>query len=326
MAEIIIREAVARALREALANDDRVFIMGEDVGAYGGAYAVTRGLLEQYGPERIRDTPISESVIVGAGAGAAVGGLRPVVEIMTINFTLMAMDQIVNHAAKLRYMSNGQMKVPLIIRTVTGGGGQLAATHSQSFENWYASVPGLKVVTPATPYDALGLFRTAMKDENPIIFTEHSLLYGVRGEVPDEWYEVPFGQAAVRREGGDVTIVGYSRMAHIAMEAAKTLEESRGRQAEVIDLRTLRPLDTDTVVESVKKTNRVVVVEETWQTGGFAGEIASRIQEAAFDYLDGPVVRVGGLDVPAPYAGKLEAATIPSAERVVKAIEENFAI
>ena len=192
MPEMTLREAVARGLREYLDGEEKAFIMGEDVGAYGGAYAVTRGLLEDYGPERIKDTPISESIIVGSGIGAAMAGLRPVVELMTINFSLMAMDQIVNHAAKLRYMSNGQIKVPLIIRTVTGGGGQLAATHSQSFENWYASVPGLKVVVPATPYDALGLFRTATKDDNPIIFAEHSLLYGVKGEVPDEWYDIPF--------------------------------------------------------------------------------------------------------------------------------------
>jgi pyruvate dehydrogenase E1 component beta subunit len=325
MAEIIVREALARAIREAMDNDDRVFMLGEDIGAYGGAYAVSRGMLDDYGPERIMDTPISESVMIGAGTGAAMTGLRPIVEIMTINFTLVAIDQIVNHAAKLRYMSNGQITVPLIIRTVTGGGGQLAATHSQSFENWYASVPGLKVVMPSTPYDALGLFRTAIKDENPIIFAEHSLLYGVRGEVPDEYYEIPFGQASIMRPGDDVTIVGFSRTAHIAMQAAEMLE-AKGRQAEVIDLRTLRPWDKETVLESVRKTNRVVVVEESWKTGGFSGEIASTIQEEAFDDLDGPVARVGSLDIPAPYARKLEAAALPSAERILKAIEKNYGI
>ena len=324
MAEMILREAVAKALREAL-EDDRVFIMGEDIGAYGGAYAVTRGFLDEFGPERIMDTPISESVIVGAGVGSALAGLRPIVELMTINFSLVAIDQIVNHAAKLRYMSDGQFTVPLIIRTVTGGGGQLAATHSQSFENWYASVPGLKVAVPATPYDALGLFRAAMKDENPIMFAEHSLLYGTRGDVPDDWYEIPFGKADIKREGGDVTIVAYSRMTHVALQAASMLEE-KGRQAEVVDLRTLRPWDKDTVLQSVQKTNRVVVVEETWRTGGFGGEIASTIQEEAFDDLDGPVARVGGVDVPAPYSGTLEAATIPTAERVIKSLEENYGI
>lgn len=324
MAEIILRDAVAKALREALA-DERVFIMGEDIGAYGGAYAVTRGFLDEFGPKRVMDTPISESVIVGAGVGAALAGLKPIVELMTINFSLVAIDQIVNHAAKLRYMSDGQFSVPLIIRTVTGGGGQLAATHSQSFENWYASVPGLKVAVPATPYDALGLFRTAMKDNNPILFAEHSLLYGVRGDVPDEWYEIPFGKADVKREGDDVTIVAYSRMTHIAMQAAEILAAG-GAQAEVIDLRTLSPWDRQTVVQSVRKTNRVVVVEETWRTGGFSGEIASAIQEDAFDDLDGPVARVGGVDVPAPYNGALEAATIPNAEKVIKAIQDNYGI
>ena len=321
---MILREAVTKALREAL-EDDRVFIMGEDIGAYGGAYAVTRGFLDEFGPERIMDTPISESVIVGAGVGSALAGLRPIVELMTINFSLVAIDQIVNHAAKLRYMSDGQFSVPLVIRTVTGGGGQLAATHSQSFENWYASVPGLKVAVPATPYDALGLFRAAMKDDNPILFAEHSLLYGMRGEVPDEWYEIPFGQADIKRKGNDVTIVAYSRMTHVALQAAAMLEE-KGRQAEVIDLRTLRPWDKETVLESVRKTNRVVVVEETWKTGGFSGEIASIIQEEAFDDLDGPVARVGGLDVPAPYNGTLEAAAIPNSERIIKALSDYYGI
>ena len=324
MPEMIIREAIACGLREALDQDDRVFLMGEDIGSYRGSYAVTRGFLEEYGEERIKDTPISESVIVGSSVGAAMAGLRPIVEIMTINFTLLAMDQIVNHAAKLRYMSNGQFTVPIIIRTVTGGGGQLGATHSQSFEGWFASVPGLKVVAPSTPYDALGLLRTAITDDNPIIFAEHALLYGMKGEVPDEPYTVPFGEAAVRRRGDDVTIVAYSRMAHVAEAAADALASSKGRQAEVIDLRTLRPLDTATVIESVKKTSRAVVVDETWRTGGFAGEIVSVIQEEAFEYLDGPVARVAGVEVPAPYAGELEAATLPNAERIVEAIEKNF--
>ena len=326
MSEMMIREAVARGLREAMDRDDRVFLMGEDIGAYGGAYAVTGGFLNEYGPDRVRDTPISESVIVGSAIGAAMGGLRPIVEVMTINFTLLAMDQIINHAAKLRYMSNGQMVIAMILRTVTGGGGQLGATHSQNFEGWYASVPGLKVAVPSTPYDALGLLRSAVKSDDPIIYAEHALLYGMRGEVPNEWYEVPFGKAAVRRTGSDITIIGYSRMAHVATEAAKTLEAIKGLSAEVIDLRTLRPLDVDTVVESVKKTGRAVVVEEAWRTGGFAGEVASTIQEEAFDYLDGPVIRVGGVDVPTPYARQLEEAAIPDAARVIAAVEKNFGI
>ena len=325
MTQLTMREAISRGLREALEDND-VFLMGEDIGAYGGAYAVTRGFLEEYGAERIRDTPISEAVIMGAAVGAAMAGMRPIVEMMTINFTLLAMDQIVNHAAKLRYMSNGQFKVPLVIRTVTGGGAQLAATHSQSLEGWYASVPGLKVATPSTPSDALGLLSTAVADNNPVLLAEHALLYGTRGEVPDERYRVPFGQANVMRPGADVTLVAYSRMVHVALEAAELLNSTKGIDAEVIDLRTLRPLDTETVVESVKKTNRAVVVEETWRTGGFAAEVASTIQEEAFDYLDGPVVRVGGDDIPAPYASALEAASIPNGQRVVAAIERAFGI
>ena len=325
MAEMILREALAKGLREALDSDPNVFMMGEDIGEYGGAYAVTQGFLEDYGPDRIKDTPISEAGFVGAGIGAALGGLRPIVELMTINFSLMAIDQIVNHAARFRYMSNGQFSVPLLIRTVTGGGGQLGATHSQSFENWYASVPGLKVVVPATPYDALGLLRSVVNDGNPIIFAEHALLYGSRGEVPEEWYEIPIGKASIKRSGDDITLVAYSRMTHVALEAAEILSE-RGIESEVVDLRSLRPWDEETVLNSVRKTNRVVVIEETWKTGGFGAEIASTIQEKAFDDLDGPVARVGGLDVPAPYARNLESETIPSSKRILKVIAEHYGI
>jgi pyruvate dehydrogenase E1 component beta subunit len=325
MTVMILRDAIAKALREALDTDDRTFLMGEDIGKYGGPYAVTKGFYDEYGEERIKDTPISESVFVGAGTGAAMVGLRPIVEIMTINFSLVAMDQIVNHAAKLSYMSNGQISVPLIIRTVTGGGGQLGATHSQSFENWYASIPGLRVVVPTTPYDALGLFRTARKDNNPVIFAEHSLLYRVKGEVPDEYYEIPFGQARIAKTGEDVTLIAYSGMVRVAEQAAKILAE-KNISAEVIDLRTLSPLDMETLVESVKKTNRAVVVEETWKTGGFSGTIASNIQEAAFDYLDGPVIRVNGPDVSAPYAKNIETEMIPSANWIVEAVTYNFGL
>ncbi len=320
MPDITYREAVTRALREAL-KDPRVFMMGEDIGAYGGPYAVTKGFIHEYGEDRIKDTPISESVIVGAGIGAALAGLRPIVEIMTINFTLLAMDQIVNHAAKLRYMSGGQLSVPLVVRTVTGGGAQLAATHSQNFEGWYAHVPGLKVVVPATPYDALGLFRSVMKEQDPVIFVEHIRLYSTRGPVPDEPYTVPLGKAEVKREGSDLTLVAYSRMVHVALAAAQQLEQE-GISAEVVDLRTLRPLDAATVVASVRKTHRAVVVEEDWLTGGFGAEVVSRIQEGAFDHLDAPVGRVGGVEVPMPYASNLEEAAIPSPERVVKRAKE----
>ena len=322
---MILRDAIAKGLREALDTDDRTFLMGEDIGKYGGAYAVTRGFYDEYGEERIKDTPISESVFVGAGTGAAMIGLRPIVEIMTINFSLVALDQIVNHAAKLSYMSDGQISVPLIIRTVTGGGGQLAATHSQSFENWYASVPGLRVVVPSNPYDALGLFRTARKNNNPVIFAEHSLLYRVKGEVPEEYYEVPFGKARIVQPGTDVTLVAYSGMVRIAEEAAKILSE-KDISAEIIDLRTLSPVDIDTVIDSVKKTNRAVVLEETWKTGGFSGTIASNIQESAFDYLDGPVIRINGPDTSAPYAKNIESLMIPNANSIVEAVTYNFGL
>ena len=321
MVEMTYREAIAKGLREALETDERVFLMGEDIGAYGGAYAVTRGFLAEFGPERIKDTPISESIIVGAGIGAALAGLRPVVELMTINFSLLAMDQIVNNAAKLRYMSGGQLSVPLIMRTVTGGGAQLGASHSQSLEGWYASVPGLKVAVPSTPYDALGLLRAALEDDNPILFAEHTLLYGLRGEVPEEWYNVPLGQADVKRSGEDVTLVAYSRMVQVALRAAEELAQ-QGIEAEVVDLRTLRPFDWESVIESVKKTKRCVVIEEAWRTGGFGAEVASRVQEEAFDYLDGPVARVGGVDAPIPYARNLEMAAIPDEKKIIQTLKE----
>ena len=318
MPEISYREAVNSALREALNEDPRVFLAGEDIGPYGGAFAVTKGLTEEYGPERIRDSPLAESVIVGAGVGAAMGGLRPIVEIMTINFTLLAMDQIVNHAAKLRYMSGGQLSVPLIIRTVTGGGAQVGATHSQNFEGWYASVPGLKVVVPATPYDVLGLFRACREEEDPVLFVEHILLYSSRGEVPEGSYKIPLGVAEVKRSGSDLTIVSYSRMALIALAAAQQLSQE-GLEVEVVDLRCLRPLDMATVLESVRKTHRALVVEEVWKTGGFGAEVAAQIQEHAFEYLDAPVLRVAGEEVPTPYSRPLEQHAIPDSDRVVRA-------
>jgi pyruvate dehydrogenase E1 component beta subunit len=322
MAQITYREAMSKALREAL-EDERVFMMGEDIGSYGGAYAVTRGFLAEYGPERIRETPIAESVISGAGAGAAMAGLRPIVELMTINFSFLAMDQIINHAAKVRYMSGGQLTCPLIIRTVTGGGASVAATHSQSLEGWFASVPGLRVAVPSTPYDALGLFRSSLQQEDPVIFVEHALLYSSRGEVPDEQYAVPFGKADIKRIGTDVTIVAYARMAMVAMRAAEELE-SRGISAEVVDLRTLSPLDGDTVVESVQKTNHAVVVEETWYTGGFGATVVGLIQERAFDYLNAPIARVAGIEVPMPYSRHLEQASIPDERRIIQAVESTL--
>jgi pyruvate dehydrogenase E1 component beta subunit len=292
--------------------------MGEDIGAYGGSYGVTRGLLQEFGDERVRDTPISESVVVGCGIGAAMAGLRPVVELMTINFSFLAFDQIINVASKVHYMSGGQINVPLVIRMASGGGSELGAQHSHDLAGWYAHVPGLKVATPSTPYDARGLLKTALREDNTVIFVEHTAIYGLRGEVPDEDYSIPFGQAEVMREGGDVTIIGYSGSVHQALRAAEMLAP-QGMEADVISLRTLRPLDVDAIVDSVKKTTRAIVVEDDWCFGGFAGEIVSLIQERAFDYLDAPIARVCGADVPMPYARELETAALPSEQNIVDA-------
>ena len=320
-----MRDALREALREEMIRDSRVFLMGEDIGAYGGSFAVTKGLLEEFGPERVRDTPISESGIVGAGVGAAMAGLHPMVEIMTINFSLVALDQIVNNASKLYHMSNGQVNVPLVLRMASGGGSQLGATHSHSLEGLYAHFPGLKVACPSNPADAKGLLKRAFRDENPVVFIEHTALYGSKGEVPDDPdFLVDFGKAAIAREGTDVTIVGYSGSVHQALRAAELLQQQDDVSAEVIDLRTLRPLDIDTVINSVKKTNRAVVVEDDWKFGGFAGEIAAQIMERAFDWLDAPVARVCGKDVPMPYNRNLEFAALPSEEDVVEAVLAMF--
>ncbi|HEX6031845.1 MAG TPA: alpha-ketoacid dehydrogenase subunit beta [Tepidiformaceae bacterium] len=316
-----MRDALREALREEMIRDDRVFLMGEDIAAYGGSYAVTKGLQEEFGEERVRDTPISESVIVGAGVGAAMGGMKPMVEIMTINFSFVAFDQIINSASKLHHMSNGQFSVPLVLRMAAGAGSQLGATHSHSLEGLYAHFPGLKVVAPSNPADAKGLLKQSFRDENPVIFIEHSALYGLKGEVPDGGdHLVPFGQASILREGTDVSIIGFGGSVHQAVRSAAMLYEQEGLSAEVIDLRTLRPLDVDTLVRSVKKTNRAVVVEDDWKFGGFAGELASIIMERAFDWLDAPVARVSGKDVPIPYNRNLEFAALPSEEDVVEAV------
>jgi len=320
MAMITYREALNQALREELDRDERVFIMGEEVGYFGGAFKVTDGLIATYGEKRVRDTPISELTIVGAGVGAAMGGLRPVVELMTVNFALLAIDQIVNTAAKARYMFGGQTKVPLVIRAPQGGGHQLGAQHSQSLEAYFVHCPGLRVALPATAADAKGMLKYALRQEDPVMFLEHESLYGMKGEVPEGEYLVPFGQANVVREGKDVTIVAYSKTVHDALKAAEVLE-NQGTDAEVIDLRTLNPLDIATVVQSVKKTARAVVVYEGWLTGGAGAEVASRIYEAAFDHLDAPVQRVASADVPMPYNRHLEAAALPSPEQIVAAVE-----
>lgn len=323
MPEITYRKAISQALREILQSDPRAFMIGEDIGGYQGAYAVTRGFLKEFGPERIKDTPIAESVIVGAGIGAAMAGSRPIIEIMTINFSLLAMDQIINCAAKLHYMSGGQVTVPLVIRTVSGGGNQLAASHSQSLEGWFAHVPGLKVVAPSTPYDAKGLLRAAYEDPNPVMYVEHSLLYGMKGDIPDEEYSIPLGVADIKREGSDVTIISYSRMVQVALKAAVRLEEE-GIDAEVVDLRSLRPMDTDTIINSVKKTSRAVVVEEGWKAMGIGAEVSARIMENALEYLDAPVQRVASADIPMPYSRPLELATLPNEDRIIEAVRRLF--
>jgi pyruvate/2-oxoglutarate/acetoin dehydrogenase E1 component len=320
MAVMRMREALRDAMAEEMRRDEDVFVMGEDVGVFQGSFKVTEGLLDEFGEKRVRDTPISENSIVGVGVGAGMGGLRPIVEIMTVNFALLAMDQIVNHAAAIPYMFGGQVRVPLVVRMPGGGGHQLGPTHSHSFEAMFLQIPGLLVACPSTPADGKGLLKAAIRDDNPVIFIEHESLYGLRGEVPDNGDGVVnFGEAAVRREGSDVTIVAILRMVEVALQAAKTLSEEHGVEAEVIDPRTLRPLDLDTIIKSVQKTNRAVIVEEGWPHGGVGANLAALIQGQAFDYLDAPVERVTGADVPMPYSKRMEQAAIPHGEHIVSA-------
>jgi pyruvate dehydrogenase E1 component beta subunit len=321
--EISYRDALREALREEMDSNERVILMGEDIGAYGGSYVVTAGFLEEYGRKRVIDTPIAELGIVGSAVGMAMGGMRPVAELMTINFSLLAMDQIVNHAAKMYAMFNGQFTAPVVIRTASGWG-QLAATHSQTFEAWYAHVPGLRVVMPATPYDAKGFMKSALRGNDPVMFIEHSLIYRNKGEVPEGEYTLPLEGSEVRREGEHVTIASWSRGYYLAMSAAEELAKE-GIECEVVDMRVLRPLDTETVAESVRKTNRLVIVEESWKTLGLGSEIAAAVQEQAFDYLDAPIERVGSQEVPVPYARNLERAVFPSKDTVVEAVRTTLA-
>jgi pyruvate dehydrogenase E1 component beta subunit len=316
-----MREAISQALWEEMERDPKVFIMGEEVGVWGGTYAVTKGFYDHFGPDRVRDTPIAEAAIIGAGIGAAMTGLRPVAELMTINFAFSAMDHIVNEAAKLHYMFGGQFTVPMVIRTVGGGGRQLGATHSQTPDAIFAHFPGLKVVAPGTPADAKGLLKAAIRCDDPIFFIEHATLYQQRGEVPDGDFIVPIGKSTIQRPGKDVTIVTYSKMLQVSMQAADELAKE-GIEAEIVDLRTLRPLDMDPVIESIKKTNRALVVEEGWRSFGVGSEVASRIYEEAFDYMDAPVKRVAQIEVPLPYNRKLEQMALPQVEDVVKAVKE----
>jgi len=315
------REAVRAALRQALRSDPRAFLMGEDVGRYGGAFAVSLGLLAEFGPERIRDTPLSESAFVGAGIGAALGGVRPIVEIMTVNFSMLAMDQILNNAATLRHMSGGQFNVPLVIRVATGGGRQMAAQHSHSLEGWYAHIPGIQVLTPATVADAYGMLLAALREPDPVFIFEHATLYPLEGEVEETAEPIDIRRAAVRRSGSDVTLVTYGGTLGKTMQAADFLAQG-GIEADVIDLRTLRPLDQSTILDSIAKTHRAVLVDEAWRTGSFAAEISAQIMENAFDDLDAPVARVCSAEVPMPYAKHLETAALPKVEDIVSAAQE----
>jgi pyruvate dehydrogenase E1 component beta subunit len=320
------RQVLNETLAQEMTRDENVFLMGEEIGIFEGSYKVTAGLLDKFGPRRVRDTPIAEEGFVGAAIGAAMVGLRPVVEIMTINFIVVALDQILNHAAKIHYMFGGQTSVPMVIRTPGGGGQQLAATHSQNLEVWFAHIPGLKVVAPANPYDARGLLRSAIRDNDPVIFLEHLALYNSKGDVPDleadDDYTIPIGVAEVKREGSDITIVSYSRMTSVALEVAEKLQ-GEGISCEVIDLRSLRPLDTTTIINSVKKTNRAVVLEEDWRSYGIGAEIAATLQEEAFDYLDAPVLRVASAEVPLPYSKPLEMAALAGGDQLEKAIRRS---
>ncbi len=312
------REAIRSALREALQRDERIFLMGEDVGRYGGCFAVSKGLLDEFGPERIRDTPLSESAFVGAGIGAALGGVRPIVEIMTVNFSLLALDQIVNNAATILHMSGGQFNIPLVIRMTTGAGRQLAAQHSHSLEGWYAHIPGIKVLTPATLEDARGMLWTALEDPDPVLIFENGALYNMEGELAVDAGAVEIGKAAIRRSGTDVSLITYGGTLGKTMEAAEELA-SDGVSAEVIDLRTLRPLDTPTIIDSVSRTHRAVIIDEGWKSGSISAEIMARIMENAFYDLDAPVARVCSAEVPMPYPKHLEDAAIPQVAGIVAA-------
>jgi pyruvate dehydrogenase E1 component beta subunit len=316
---ISYREALNQAMREEMRRDDRIFLIGEEVGYYQGAFKVSKGFVEEFGSQRVLDTPITEAGFTGLAIGAAMAGLRPIVELMTFNFGILALDQIVNNAAKIRYMSGGQLSVPIVIRGPGSAAHQLGAQHSQSLEAWFCHVPGLKVVAPATPHDAKGLLKSAVRDQNPVIFIEAQLLYATKGEVQEGEYTIPIGQAELKRQGKDVTIVAYSKMLLLALEVAELLARE-GIEAEVVDPRTLKPFDFATITASVKKTGRLVIVEEGWRFAGLGAQIAESVYSQAFDYLDAPIVRVTGADVPMPYSRPLEDAAIPDRDRVLAAV------
>jgi pyruvate dehydrogenase E1 component beta subunit len=320
MREIQFREALREAMNEEMRRDERVFLIGEEVAEYNGAYKVSQGMLDEFGAKRVIDTPIAELGFGGIGVGAAMNGIRPIVEFMTFNFSLVAIDQIINSAAKMLSMSGGQFNIPIVFRGPTGNAGMLSSQHSQNFENWFANTPGLKVVVPFTPYDAKGLLKSAIRDNDPVIFMESELMYGDKGEVPTEEYLIPIGVADIKRSGTDVTIVSFGKIMKVVLAAAAELEKE-GISAEVIDLRSVRPIDYATVVESVKKTNRLVIVEEAWPLAAISSEITYHVQKHAFDYLDAPIHRINSLDVPLPYAPTLIDAILPNVARTVKAVK-----
>lgn len=322
MSELQFREALNRALDEELQADENVILMGEEVALYNGAYKVSQGLLDKYGPDRVIDTPIAELGFVGLGVGAAMYGMRPVIEVMTFNFAMLSLDAIVNTAAKTRYMSQGRITCPLVLRGPTGAGGALAAQHSQALEQQYTHIPGLKVVAPSTPADAYGMLRAAIQDPDPVIFMEHESLYGTRGEVPDAPYTTPLDKADIKREGKDVTVIAWSRQMTNLMSLADKIIEQTGKDIELIDLRSLRPLDMETILKSVHKTNRVVIVEEAWSHSSVGATVADEIQRQAFDHLDAPILRVNQREIPMPYAPPLEALSLPSLDRIVEAIRQ----
>ena len=321
MREIQFREAIAEAMSEEMRKDERIYLMGEEVAEYNGAYKASKGMLDEFGPKRVIDTPISELGFAGIGVGSAMNGLRPIIEFMTFNFSLVAIDQIISNAAKMRQMSGGQFNIPIVFRGPTASAGQLGATHSQAFESWFANCPGLKVVVPSNPYDAKGLLKASIRDNDPVIFMESEQMYGDKGEVPESEYILPLGVADIKREGKDVTIVSFGKIIKEAYKAADELAEE-GIEAEVIDLRTVRPIDFDAILNSVRKTNRLIVLEEAWPLGSISSEIAYKVQKDAFDELDAPVKRVTALDTPMAYAPTLVEAYLPNKEKVVKAVKE----
>lgn len=320
MREIQFRQALGEAMSEEMRRDDLIFLMGEEVAEYNGAYKVSQGMLDEFGPDRVIDTPIAELGFAGVGVGAAMNGLRPIIEFMTFNFSLVAIDQVINSAAKMMSMSGGQFNVPLVFRGPTGNAGMLSSQHSQNFENWYANTPGLKVVVPCNPYDAKGLLKTAIRDDDPVIFMESEIMYGDKGEVPEGEYLLPLGVADIKKQGSDVTLVSFGKMMKVALQAAEEAAKD-DISVEVIDLRSVRPIDYNTVVQSVKKTNRLVVLEEAWPLAAISSEITYHVQKYAFDYLDAPVNRVNSMDVPLPYAPTLIEAILPNVNRTVEAIK-----